>query len=92
MNQLERDLKRRIQERLFTVVGDAFDLYEMADLDAKDAGAAISHELLVAFVKVCLFVNDGIPPTKQTVEIIATAITQLFELERRKMKTERTQT
>jgi hypothetical protein len=88
--QLERDLERRFRERLHTIIGDGLALYQMAELDPKDAGIAMGHELLAAFVKLCLHINDDIPPTRQTTEAIATAITAMFEREKRKMeRTER---
>lgn len=86
MTQLERDLKRRFHERLHTIIGDSFALYEAAELDDKTAGSAMAHELLSAFAKICLVANNDIPPTQQTIETMATAITAMFETERRKAK------
>jgi Zn-dependent peptidase ImmA (M78 family) len=89
MSQIDRDLRRRFRERLSTVIGDAFDLYEIADLTARDAGVAIAHELLHAFVKVCLIVNNDVPPTRETIDTIAASLTFLFEKERRKNEEEK---
>lgn len=90
MSQLERDLIRRFRERLHTIIGDGFDLYEIADLDMQDAGIAIGHELLRAFVRVCLAINDDIAPQKQIIEAIATSLAAMFEQE--KQRNERTKT
>ena len=44
--QLRRDLHRRTQERMKTVINDTFDLYEMAGLETLDAITALADVLM----------------------------------------------
>jgi len=46
MNQLQRDLRRRIADKLQQWVSDSFDLYDMAEISQREAMSDILSVLL----------------------------------------------
>ena len=50
--QLKNDLHARTRERLHRLICDTFDLYEMAELEPRDAAMALADVLMKETVKV----------------------------------------
>lgn len=67
MTQLERDLRKRINERLHQWINDSVDLYEMAGLSNRDGLQTVITQLIHALIGACIVFD--IPPDKLTMFI-----------------------
>ena len=80
--ELERDLDRRIRERIFNAVRDGLALYEMAELDREKAAVVVAHELLRAFAAIVAAAEDDNPPPQKITDMIG----KMIEVARRRRR------
>lgn len=73
--QLKRDLHVRVRERMQKLIVDTFDLYEMAELEPRDAAMALTDVLMKNTARI-MAASGG------SAEVIGTAIALMVRFER----------